>query len=131
MLESTIVLPVDVLGNDVTVDETFTRANEFQNKSVYEGPVHTLSKRSQMTLSRTYPKKSGNFPGVARTEVKFSEDVYVPGNDGESVAGVEVGGVYFNLPAGTTSARALALRERLRAALDHAFIELLTEKCRI
>lgn len=132
MLDNTITLAVDLLNTGSTTDEVYTRHEEFQNRSVYAGPNHTLSERETMTCYRTFPKQSGNFRGVAKSAVKLSADVEVDGVDSTtSVNATELAEASFSLPVGTSSARAVALRQRLIAAIDHAFMTALTEKLEV
>lgn len=119
MLDNTITLSVDYLNDSNTTDEVYSRQDEFQNRSVYTGPDHTLSERDTMSFYRTYPKQSGNFRGTAKSAIKFSQDVQVDGVDAStSVNAVEIGEISFSLPVGTTAAAAKILRQRMIAALD-------------
>jgi hypothetical protein len=119
MLDNTITLSVDPLNDTNPEDQIFGRQDEFQNRSVYTGPDHTLAERELMTFYRTAPKPSGNFKGVAKSAIKFSTDVSVEGKDSTTnVAANEIGEVSFSIPVGTTAAQAMLLRQRLIAILD-------------
>lgn len=132
MLDNTITLAVDILNDGNTVNEIYSRYDEFQNRTVYTGEDHALDARQTMTVYRTYPKQSGNFKGTAKSSVKLSEDVEVAGVDSTTtVAANEIAEASFSLPVGTSSARAVAIRQRLIAAIDHAFCTALTEKLEV
>jgi len=120
MLDNTITLPVDVLNDSTTVDEIFTRYQEFQDRSVYIGPGHALQTRNIMTFARNFPTISGNFKGVAKSSIKCTEDIQVPGVD-ETTSNTAplIGGVNYSIPVGATAAQCMALRQRLVAAIDN------------
>lgn len=131
MLDNKITLAVDVLNNGTPVDQAFRRFDEYQNRTVYTGPSHTLDSKDTMTLYRTPPKPSGNFRGTAKTSIKFSRDSVILGRDGVNVIAPEIGEINFSLPVGTSPADAIILRQRMIAALDHAFIVALTEQLEV
>lgn len=119
MLDNTITLQVDPANNSTVVPEAYTRYDEYQNRSVYTGPNHSLSAKDTMTFYRTSPKRSGNFKGVAKSSIKFTRDRIVEGvDDTTTVNALEIGEVNFSLPVGFTSADVIALRQRIIAALD-------------
>lgn len=121
MLDNTITLPVDQLANDVLVDESFTRFDEFQNRAVYVGPGHSLSKRNTLTTYRTLPKKSGNFNGVGKSAAKFTQDFEVPGVDlSTTVIGSGIVDISTSFAVGMTDAECMGMRQRAIAFLDHA-----------
>lgn len=131
MLDNILTLPVDLLNNGTLSNQAFRRFDEYQNRTVYIGPSHTLDFKDTMTLYRTPPKPSGNFRGTAKTSIKFSKDSIILGRDGVDVIAPEIGEINFSLPVGTTSANALILRQRMIAALDHAFAVALTEQLEV
>lgn len=131
MLENIITLAVDKLNNGTLVNQAFRRFDEYQNRTVYTGPSHTLDSKDTMTLYRTPPKPSGNFRGTAKTSIKFSRDSVILGRDGVNVIAPEIGEINFSLPVGTSSADAIILRQRMIAALDHAFVVALTEQLEV
>lgn len=119
MLDNTITLSVDPANDSNPENQIFTRFDEYQNRSVYTGPNHSLSDRETLTFYRTAPKPSGNFKGVAKSSFKISRDVSVEGKDDTTtVAAIELGEVSFSIPIGTTAAEAMELRQRLIAVLD-------------
>lgn len=127
MQANTITLPVDVLNNGTLVDKDYTRHSEEVNKTVYNGPGHTLQSRNTMTLYRTLPKRVGNFLGSAKTSIKFTRDYAVPGADGVNGTVPAILNVDFSLPVGITAAQSLELRQHVVAALDHAFAATLND----
>lgn len=121
MQPNVIVLPVDVDndgGTTPAVDLTFTRFDEFQNRSEYISEAHTIAARDKVGFYRTLPKASGNFRGVAKVAIKFTKDFEVNGVDASTVnvaPGIfEVSG---SLPVGLTPAQTLELRMRAVALL--------------
>jgi hypothetical protein len=120
MLANEITLSVDAANDGNPADEDYTRVEEFQNRSVYEGPNHSLVERETLTFYRTKPTKSGNFNGVAKSAAKFSIDVAVDGVDtSTTVVAPLIGEISFSLPIGTTAADAMHLRQRLVALADN------------
>lgn len=121
MLDNTITLPVDVLGNGTLVNKVFTRYDEFPNRSVYVGPTNTMSLKDTLSIYRTAPKISGNSLGVAKSAAKFTQDFVVPGKDTTTtVTAPALGEFSFNIPVGVTVAQTLEFRQRMIALLDHA-----------
>lgn len=119
MLANTITLPVDLANTGSTTDLVLTRLEEFQNRSVYKTPTHSLITRDTLSFYRTMPKKSGNFNGVAKSALKFTVDKEVEGVDTTTtIVAPQIGEISFSLPIGFTAAEALVLRQRLIAALD-------------
>lgn len=118
MLENTITLAVDVANNATLVNQAFTRYDEYQNRSVYIGPNHSVASPNTMSFYRTQPKPSGNFPGMAKTAFKFSEAQSVTGNDGSTIIAPAIFEGSFALPVGMTAAKQLELRQRGLALLD-------------
>jgi hypothetical protein len=122
MLANTLVLEVDVNHDGTaTADATeqFTRYEETQNRTVYIGENHTPGERNLITFSRSTPKRAGNFKGVGKSSVKFTQDITVAGVDSTTnVGSAIIIEVNFSVPVGTTRAQLLAIRQRLVAMLD-------------
>lgn len=118
MQPNTITLPVDLLNTGVNTNQVFTRFEEYQNRSVYIGVDHTLTSRNTLSLYRTMPKVSGNFKGTAKSAVKFSLDVSVPGVDTTSIVAPLIVEVSFSVPVGAASAVTLIARQKALALLD-------------
>lgn len=119
MQPNTITLAVDELNDSTTVDHTFTRYEEFQNRSVYIGESHDISLRDTLSLYRSFPKQSGNYRGTAKTSVKFTTDVSVVGVDGiASIVSPLILEVSFSVPVGVTPAQLVLARQRAIALLD-------------
>lgn len=120
MLDNTISLDVDVENDGIDLDtQTFTRFEEYLNRSVYIGENHTLSAKDTLAFYRTAPKPTSVFKGVAKSAVKFSKEIGVLGVDGVSTITspiiVEVG---FSIPVGASTAQVLEMRQRVVALLD-------------
>lgn len=123
MQADTIILAVDELNNGTTVNQIYTRTDYSGNRSYYIGAAHDALHRDEMTLFRSAAKPTGNFRGVEKTSVKFTWDQQVPGADG--VATLTSPGICdcgFSLPIGMSDGAKLELRQRVMAALDHAFM---------
>jgi len=114
-----IVLPVDLLNDGSTSNQTYKRFTPGDNRTVYIGENHVPESRDTLTLYRSFSKKSGNFMGVQKTSVKFSHDVSVPGVDSEStVVAPIIVEVSFSMPVGVTDAQMIIERQRAIALLD-------------
>lgn len=122
MLPNTITLPVDVLNNGTTVDNVYMRYREEAEKSLYYGPNHTLTARNILQFYRTPNKRVGNSFGTARTAQKFTQDILVDAPDGTEVSQAAILECNSSFPAGTTLAKALELRQRMVALIDHAIM---------
>lgn len=119
MLDNTITLPVDLANTGSTTDVTFSRLEEYLNRSVYKSAAHTLVSKDTLSFYRTQPTKSGNFNGVAKSAFKFSKDIEVEGVDNSTTLTAPVIlEVKMSLPIGFTAAEALELRQRAVAVLD-------------
>lgn len=115
-----ITLAVDEENDGVDpVNHVYTRAEEYQNRSVYIGANHSLTAKDTVTLYRTAPKSNGNFKGVAKTSFKFSQDKLVDGVDGVAqITAPVIVEVSFSIPVGVTPADVLIARQRALALLD-------------
>lgn len=114
-----LTLQVDPLNDDTIVPELYVRSDYFQNRSQYIGASHALDARDTIGLYRSYPTKNGNFKGVQKTAVKFTQDVTVNGVEGGTTLSAPViGEINFSIPVGAPSADALKLRQRMIAILD-------------
>jgi len=119
MLDGTITISVDVANDANLVDAVFTRQDEFQNRSKYKSANHSLISRDTLDFYRTYPKKSGNFNGTAKSSLKFTRDRTVNGVDATTeVVAPEIVEISFSLPVGITNANLVELRQRVVALLD-------------
>jgi len=82
MQPNTITVPVDTLNDGTAIiNEVYSRFEEFLNRSKYIGENHSLAMRDEVTLYRTLPKQAGNSKGIAKSAVKMTLDVTVPGVD--------------------------------------------------
>jgi len=119
MQPNSITLPVDYLNNGTTTDETYTRFEEYQNRSVYIGENHSPDMRDTISLYRSFPTKNGNFKGVAKTSVKLSVDHTVPGVDGVAqLSAPIIWELSASIPVGVSVEDALKSRQRALAVLD-------------
>lgn len=119
MLDNILELSVDPANNSTVVTESYRRYDESANRSLYIGDDHTLQQRNQMTLNRSFPTVVGNFKGVAKSVLKFTQDIVVDGNDGvASITAPALVTINFSLPVGITPAQAIHFRQRAIAALD-------------
>lgn len=119
MQPNTLTLSVDAANNSSPANEVYTRYDEAQNRSVYIGEDHLPATRNLLAIYRTFPTRSGNFKGTAKTSVKLTQDYEVPGVDSSTTLTVPaIAEVSFSLPVGVTVAQAKHLRQRLIAALD-------------
>lgn len=133
MLDDILTLSVDVLNDGNATNQDFDRTREYDQRSVYQGPNHSMISQDTLTFYVTEPKKAGNFNGVAKAAATFREDKTVPGADPTtSQTGTLIGGVSFNIPVGVVTADLVALRQRMIALLDDdAFMAKLCEKQQI
>lgn len=117
MLDNAIIIAVNETNDGITfVDHNYTRFDEFQNRSVYVGDLHTTALRDTLTFYRTFPKVNGNFRGTSKVAVKFTQDIAVPGVDANTSLLVPmIGEMSYSLPVGLTDAQALMLRQKFVA----------------
>jgi hypothetical protein len=130
MLENTLTFSVDLLNTGSTTDVTFTRVDEFPNRSVYKSPEDSYVLRDTLGFYRTIPKRSGNSLGVKKGAFKLTQDVVVPGVDTTTeLTAVELLDLSFNSPVGSTAATRKIMRQRAIALLDDdALMERLGEE---
>lgn len=118
MQPNVITLAVDVENSGSTADQDYTRFEEYLNRSVYVADGHALDARNTLGLYRTVPKPNGNFKGVAKTSMKFTEDVTVVGSDGSDLTAPIIVEVGFSVPVGALASKILEIRQRALALLD-------------
>lgn len=119
MLDNQIILPVDVDNSGTPVSQEFSRFSEYQNRSVYIGSGHSVSSKNNLSFYRSFPSKTGNFLGTAKSSFKVTEDIQVTGVDSSTVLTVPViAEVNFSFPVGTLVAKQTEIRQRLLAILD-------------
>lgn len=103
MLENTLELTLPHGGTPQTV--TATRIGTSGNdKSTYNLAGHSTLKRRMLSFSRTYPKRSGSYYGVARGAMKVTIDREVLDAKGASVIAPDILDISFGLPVGATEA---------------------------
>lgn len=120
MQPNVITLSVDEQNDGVgPVNHVFTRFDEYQNRSVYTSATHSMALKDTMSLYRTMPKASGNFRGVMKSAIKFSQDILVTGVDGVSqLSAPIIVDISFSIPVGATPAQTMIARQRALSALD-------------
>lgn len=119
MQPNTITLTVDPLNNGTTEQQDYVRYEEAANRSTYIGEDHLPDARNTLAVYRTFPTKTGNFKGVAKSSAKFTQDVVVPGVDGVSqLTAPIIVEVSFSIPVGATAADVKLARQRVVALCD-------------
>lgn len=122
MQPNEIVLAVNEDNDDGTtaeVNHTYTRYDEYQNRSIYISGTHSPSARNTMAFYRSFPSVNGNFKGVQKSSVKFTEDVVVDGVDGVAqLSAPVILEVNFSYPVGLTASDKVIYRQKLVAALS-------------
>jgi hypothetical protein len=118
MLSNSLTLAVDTANTGSTTDEVYTRFSEQENRTVYTRADHSLSERHELALTRRFPTRSGNFKGVAKTSIKFTDDTTVTGNDGADIVSPLIGEFSLSVPVGVTDAEILSFRQKMVALLD-------------
>lgn len=126
MLTSTIVLPVDVLGNDVLVNQTYVLdvRNDEKRVSIYTGPSHTFLAEDTIQIQTFLPQRAGNFNGVVKSSAKIRETQVIPGFDSTTtVSTPAILKIETSLPVGISTASITEIRNRAIALLDHALYQ--------
>lgn len=131
MLENQITLPVDTLNNGTLTNRVYLRYSEFTDRSLYNGPSHTLTNRETLGFYRTQPKPNNVDYGVAKSAVKLTKDVEVSNRAGAVIKKPLIGDVLFSVPVGATAAQTLSFRQELIAVIDHALAANLVDKLEV
>lgn len=118
MLANSITLSVDVANDGNPSDQVYTRYEEQVNRSTYIGEDHSIEARNLIQFYRTTPTPSGNFRGAAKTEIKFTVDVVVPGRDGNDTIAPAIISVATSFPVGVSDALKKELRQRVLSMMD-------------
>lgn len=120
MLADVITLAVDEDNSGSgTANHVYSRFETHLNRSSYISGNHALGARDTLTFYRTLPKSSGNFRGVAKGALKFSQDIVVDGVDGVSqITAPIIVEVSMSIPVGATPAQTLIARQRAITLLD-------------
>jgi len=111
----------------VSTSFEYSRYEETQNRSVYIAADHLPDARNMFTVTRSFPTRNGNFKGVGKTSVKFTEDRSIAGVDSSStLTAPTIIEVSFSVPVGMNVSHVSDLRERVRAILaDSSFMDAL------
>lgn len=132
MLDNQITLSVDVQNNGTIVPRLYVRFDEYQNRTIYKGPSHTLSQRDTLGFYRTPVKPNGTDFGTAKSAMKLTQDIQVPGKIADTtVTKPIIADVSFSIPVGATPAQTLEFRQRLIAACDHAIAARLVDELEV
>lgn len=121
MLPSTITLAVDEDNTGSgTTDHAYDRHDYFANRSVYiHGTNHSAISRDMINFYRTAPKQNGNFRGVMKRAVKFTQDQVVDGVDGVSqIVSPIIYEISCSIPVGVSLAAQVLMRQKGVALLD-------------
>lgn len=119
MQANTLTLSVDAANDGNPANEVYTRYEEYQNRSSYIGADHLPDARNTLAIYRTFPTKSGNFKGTAKSSVKFTQDVEVAGVDSSTTLTAPIIlDLSFSVPVGATTDDLKHVRQRLLALLD-------------
>lgn len=108
----------EALKLDGSATETLTYEKyiaESLNKVVFRSNHHTLQDRDLCELFRSFPKKNGLFPGMAKSTAKFTLDSTIPNTAGEEMSAPVIVTVKCSVPLGTSPAVTDAMRSRLAA----------------
>lgn len=120
MQANTLTLSVDVDNDGVGLaSEVYTRYEEYQNRASYIGADHLPDARNTLAFYRTFPTKSGNFKGTAKSSVKFTQDVEVAGVDSSTtITAPIILDLSFSVPVGASATDLKHIRQRLLALID-------------
>lgn len=120
MQANQITLNVDVANNGTPVEQIYNRYEETQNRSTYISTSHLPDDRDMFSLYRTFPTKSGNFKGVAKSAIKLTDDVAVAGVDSSTtLTAPTILEISFSVPVGAPVADLKEIRQRAIALLDN------------
>lgn len=112
-------LNVDAANTGTTAVETYSRYEEYQNRSVYIGDGHLPEQRDTLSLYRTFPTRTGNFKGVSKSAIKVTCDVDVPGVDSSTTLTAPIIlDLSFSVPVGVDASSLKHARQRLLAMID-------------
>lgn len=115
-----LIISVDAANNSLPANETYNRSTSLgENRILYRLDGTDPDDRDELSLARSFPKRSGNFRGVKRTSCKFTKDIAVPGVDGVNVSTAIIVECSFSIPIGTPDATVLHLRQKVVGMLDN------------
>lgn len=119
MLSNEITLAVDTANTGTTTNLTYTRFDEYNNRTVYISADHEPSARDELTFYRTFPKPSGNFLGTRKAALKFSKELPVLDKEGNTIMSPFIFEVSTSIPLGVSTADQVEMRQRGVAILDN------------
>lgn len=119
MQANTLTFQVDATNTGTPAALALDRYEEASNRSVYVTAVHTPGSREMIALTRALPTKSGNFRGVSKGSLKFTQDVSVTGVDSNTtILAPIIVEVSFSLPVGCDADDVKRARQIIIGALD-------------
>lgn len=118
MLDNTITLPVDTLNNGTTTNLSYTRYDEYLNRTGYISENHQPGERDTLTFYRTLAKSVGTFKGTRKTTAKFTRDFEVATTDGGAIQAPAIVELNFSVPIGVSTADIVKIRQTAVALLD-------------
>jgi len=92
------------------------------NQARFVGPAHTFDKVDVVVLTRTAPKPTKDFKGVARADVRLTRTV---STGPDTTANINLGGGLNSIPVGASTSDVDAALNDYAALLGHADIKAL------
>lgn len=119
-MSTTITLSVDAAndGNPVNYVYTSNSGVGGTDKTVFIHSAHTLAARRELAFLRRLPTRAGNFKGMAKSTVKFTRAVTVPGVDGVDIDSFAIMEINFTFPVGSSTAFQKEVRQEGVALMD-------------
>lgn len=122
----------DVADDTTDVSSTFTLFdNSAANMSTYIGPDHKIDQRQLLSFYRNVPKSNGNYPGVAKTRTKITQDVTVNDCLGNSIIMPRIIEVIYSFPVNVLENDQKTARRMNAALASHVCIDALVSKLEI
>ena len=122
-LPNTLTVNIDKENDGSSIPVVLSEIERAADRSRYKFPGHTLVARDYVEFYRTLNKKSGNSNGVAKSAIKVTRDISVPGVDTTTtLVAPQIGHVTFSSPVGATTAQELEIAMRLVACIIDSVI---------
>lgn len=113
-LPNTLTVYIDNENDGSPIPVIISEIERAADRSRYKFPTHSLIARDYVDFYRTLNKKTGNFNGVAKSAIKVTRDVSVPGVDTTTtLVAPQIAHVTFANPVGVTPAQELEVAMRL------------------
>lgn len=117
-LPNTLTVSIDKENDGSPIAVILSEIERAADRSRYKFPTHTLISRDYVDFYRTLNKKVGNFNGVAKSAIKVTRDITVPGVDTTTtIVAPQIGQVSFSSPVGASQAQELEIAMRLVACI--------------